>query len=71
LPAKQSIAAPIQITACQTISTLDSYILANNLNANGNCLTVSSSFVTINLNGFALRGNGTGFGIAALGFPKG
>jgi hypothetical protein len=71
LPAKQASAAPTQITACQTISTPGSYILANNLNANGNCLMVNTSFVTINLNGFALRGNGTGFGIAVTGFPKG
>jgi hypothetical protein len=71
LPAKQASAAPTQITACQTISTPGSYILANNLNANGNCLSIGSSFVTINFNGFAVTGNGTGFGVSATGFPKG
>ena len=48
-----------QVTACQTISTPGSYKLVNNLDSTGftNCLTLTTNFVTIDLNGFAITGS--------------
>src|SRR5262245_26996405 len=56
-------AQPTRITKCQTISEAGSYMLANNLIAAGNCLVIAEDFVTIDLAGFSIRGNGTGTGI--------
>jgi hypothetical protein len=52
------------IAACQTISAPGSYVLANNLSA-GDCLVITggTDFVTIDLAGFSISGNGTGTGI--------
>jgi len=57
-------AAPTAITACQTINQPGSYVLANNLTASGNCLTITVNFVTIDLAGFSISGPG---GIGANG----
>src|SRR5262249_1424025 len=72
LSAKQAMAAPTQITACQTITSAGSYVLANDIfSGSGNCLVVTSSFVTIDLNGFTVFGNSTGVGILGTGGNKG
>jgi hypothetical protein len=49
---------PVQITACTTITDSGSYILVNNLTpaVPGDCLIIQSDFVTIDLNGFLIRG---------------
>ncbi len=54
-----AFAAPL-ITACTTITQPGSYLLLNNLSSGGNCIVVSSSFVTLDLNGFVINGNGKG-----------
>jgi hypothetical protein len=68
-------AAPTQITACGTISQPGSYVLAQNLSpfGGGDCLVIAipipatfgapSNFVTIDLAGFMITGDGTGTGI--------
>jgi len=57
---------PIEIEKCQTISQPGSYKLVNNLtgplNANGECLVMTTGFVNIDLAGFLISGSGTGRG---------
>jgi hypothetical protein len=59
------------ITACRTISQPGAYVLASNLTASGDCLVVTADFVTIDLAGFLITGNGTGAGIRADPAPEG
>src|SRR5262245_58314194 len=54
---------PISIHRCRTIDQPGSYRLATNLTAAGNCLVITAQGVTIDLNGFAVVGNGTGTAI--------
>jgi hypothetical protein len=62
-----AFAAPLTIVACTTISAPGSYVLGNNLDAaGGDCLVVATEFVTIDLNGFVMTGDGKGNGISAL-----
>jgi hypothetical protein len=56
-------AAPTSISACGTLSAPGAYVLANDLTASGDCLIVAADFVTIDLAGFKISGNGTGTGI--------
>ena len=59
-----SLAAPGKITNCpKTITQAGLYELQDNLDAIGTCITIQADFVTINLNGFRIRGNGTGSAI--------
>jgi hypothetical protein len=51
---------PTIINDCQTISTPGSYKLGNNINAAGDCLLITAQGVSLDLDGFALVGNGTG-----------
>ena len=51
------------IAQCKTIDEPGSYLLTKNLTATGNCLVVAADHVTIDLGGYALSGNGTGFGV--------
>jgi hypothetical protein len=60
-------AAPQQIFGCTTISTSGSYVLANNIAAAGNCIVVAADYVTIDFDGFAMTGNGTGSAIKGDG----
>jgi hypothetical protein len=57
-------AAPTPSTVCGTISQAGTYVLQSNLTAAGTCLTIDADFVTLNLNGFTLTGDGSGAGIA-------
>ena len=52
-----------RISKCGTISKPGSYVLTRNLTANGDCLVVAANFVTIDLGGWVITGNGTGGGI--------
>jgi hypothetical protein len=63
LAATAAEAAPVDITVCRTISAAGIYRLQATLRPTGNCLVVSGSFITIDLNGFALIGRGQGVGI--------
>ena len=58
-----ALAAPQNISACQTISLPGAYTLNKNLVAVGDCIVIAASFVTLDLNGFAIMGDGTGTGI--------
>jgi hypothetical protein len=63
--AGEAVLAPAQITTCTTITVRGSYVLANNLNATGDCLLLKANSVTLDLAGFTIRGNGTGTGIGS------
>ncbi len=56
-----------KINQCKTITQSGSYVVTKNLNANGDCIVVKADFVTIDLDGFLIEGNGTGGGITDLG----
>ncbi|MEJ5376522.1 MAG: right-handed parallel beta-helix repeat-containing protein [bacterium] len=64
--AAQIWAAPQQIRRCTTISKSGSYELGRNLDAVGDCLVITTDYVTLDLAGFTIRGNSTGRGIVAL-----
>lgn len=51
------------IDSCRTIAQPGSYRVVANLTANGDCLVLRANHVTIDLQGHALIGNGTGDGI--------
>jgi hypothetical protein len=59
------------ISACVTITASGSYVLTRNLVATGDCLVVAADFVTIDLAGHLITGNGTGAGIRDSGFRRG
>jgi hypothetical protein len=67
LQAAPAVAAPDKINHCQTITQSGSYVVTKNLNAVGDCIVVKADFVTIDLDGFVLEGNGTGGGITDQG----
>ncbi len=50
---------PTQIKSCGTLSEPGSYVVVQNLTATGDCLVIAADFVTIDLGGFTLTGNGT------------
>ncbi len=52
-----------------TISTPGSYYLVENITTAGGGITITANDVTLDLNGFTLRG-GTGDGVLVSGFPK-
>jgi hypothetical protein len=54
----------IQPSACGSITQSGSYELTTNLRATGDCLRIDADFVSIDLKGFTIFGNGTGTGIA-------
>ena len=54
---------PTQIKSCGTLSEPGSYVVVQNLTATGDCLVIAADFVTIDLGGFTLTGNGTDEGI--------
>ena len=54
---------PTQIKSCGTLSEPGSYVVVQNLTATGDCLVITADFVTIDLGGFTLTGNGMGEGI--------
>jgi hypothetical protein len=60
LLAREAGADPKNLKNCKTLSAPGSYVLADNLNAAGDCLVLAADFVTIDLNGFSIAGNGTG-----------
>ncbi len=56
---------PAPIDSCATIAAPGSYALVQNLTAAGDCLIIADDFVTIDLNGWTIAGDGTGSGIAS------
>src|SRR5262245_63275897 len=69
-PAVFAAAAPDNINNCRTITQPGSYVLRDNLTASGDCLVVQADFVTIDLNGFVITGNGTGVGITDVNVER-
>jgi hypothetical protein len=58
-----ALALPRLFTACGVITAPGTYVALANINATGDCIVVQSDFVTIDLGGFVINGNGTGNGI--------
>jgi len=56
LPAAGFAAPPFN---CQTISQPGSYTLTKNLTSAGDCIVIASDFVTLDLAGFTISGNGS------------
>lgn len=69
-PAVLAAAAPDNINNCRTITQPGSYLVRDNLAASGDCLVVQADFVTIDLNGFVISGNGTGVGISDVNVER-
>jgi len=59
----EAAAKPTEINKCETITAPGSYVLKKSLTATGDCLIVAASFVTLDLDGQTLTGDGTGIGI--------
>jgi hypothetical protein len=59
-------AAPVKISACQKISQSGSFMLVKNLTATGDCIVLTADFITIDLSGFTITGNGKGVGISTV-----
>ncbi|HEX3061821.1 MAG TPA: right-handed parallel beta-helix repeat-containing protein, partial [Usitatibacter sp.] len=53
-------AAARVLNTCTTISDPGPYVLGRNITANGDCFVVAADFVTVDLGGFVVSGNGTG-----------
>ena len=51
---------PRQIKECRPIDAPGSYALVRNLTARGDCLIIAADFVTLDLNGWTITGDGTG-----------
>lgn len=67
VPGVARAATPIPITACQSITTTGYYQVQNTLSSTGgDCLVIQAPYVTLNLNGNAISGSGTGAGIHVL-----
>jgi Right handed beta helix region len=62
-PLSEALALPRLFVACGVITAPGTYIALANINATGDCLVVQSDFVTIDLGGYVITGNGTGSGI--------
>jgi hypothetical protein len=65
VPGRGVLAQPTPITACQLITASGSYVLTKDLTTAGDCLVLAHDFITIDLAGFSITGNGTGGGIVA------
>jgi hypothetical protein len=59
------------INKCTTIAKPGSYVLTRNLSAAGDCLVVAADFVTIDLGGWVIAGDGsTGAGVTDQGASR-
>lgn len=59
--ARAEVRTPID--ACGTIDQPGSYVLTRNLTASGDCIVINADNATLDLNGFAIMGDGTGNGV--------
>jgi len=72
VPGAAKAASPIPITACQSITATGYYQVQKALSsAGGDCLVIQASNVTLDLNGYAISGAGTGAGIHVLATAPG
>jgi hypothetical protein len=60
-------ATPASLSACQAITTSGSYKVRQNIDATGDCFVIQADYVTINLAGYVISGDGTGSGITDEG----
>lgn len=58
-----ALGAPRNIASCTAITDSGSYVVTRNLTATGDCLVVQADFVTIDLDGYVIAGNGAGAGV--------
>jgi len=59
-------AGPTPVHSCGAISAAGSYVLTHNLNVSGSCIDVTAPDVTLDFDGFAITGDGTGHGLEAM-----
>jgi hypothetical protein len=55
-----AFAAPRVINSCATLDEPGAYVLGRNVAAAGDCFVIRADFVTLDLDGFVVTGNGTG-----------
>jgi hypothetical protein len=63
VPLALAQAAPTFLIACQAITISGSYVVGQNISATGDCFITQADYVTINLGGYAVSGDGTGSGV--------
>src|SRR3990170_1310332 len=56
----KATAQPTSLSACGNVGT-GSYVLTQNLSTTGDCLTLTGNDITIDLNGFTIDGDDSGF----------
>ncbi len=61
---------PTKLTACTTMAASGAYVLTTSLTAVGTCLVVAADFVTLDLDGQTLQGNGSGSGVTDGGVAR-
>ncbi len=62
---------PSKIGSCQTITQPGSYVVTKNLVAAGDCVVLKANYVSLDLGGFVITGDGTGSGITSPQAVKG
>lgn len=62
--------AQVKLGRCETITEPGSYVLKENVLASGDCFVVETSFVTLDLAGFSIIGDGTGAAISDGGSSR-
>jgi len=66
--ASEALAAgATNINNCGVITSPGSYVVTRNLKVSGVCLDVRADYVTIDFDGFAITGDGTGAGVSVQG----
>jgi len=63
LNSNPALGGTVFINACGPISSPGNFVLARNLTGSGDCLTLTSSNINIDMNGHSISGDGTGNGI--------
>jgi hypothetical protein len=67
-----ALGAPTELTACGTIGTAGSYVLANNLlSTSGDCVVIIADFVSLDLAGFVISQQVRREGVAGRGVVGG
>lgn len=61
---------PIKISKCRIIKKPGSYVVTQNLTAEGDCIIIKADHVTLDLGGFVLSGDDTGAGVGGGDVPN-
>ena len=69
-PLPDALAGVTSVTSCVTITKSGSYLVSQVLKHNGDCIKVQVDFVTIDLGGFMIKGNGTGKAVTDNGTSR-